>query len=128
MPFTVQQLIEEHQKIITVSPGLSAKQALELMIQHDFSQLPVIDDNNTLLGIVTSDSILRALNHFGVPLTDLRVAHAIAKVKRYSPDDDLFDLLDALKDTYAVLIVQNDGALKSIVTSYDTTEYFRRRA
>jgi CBS domain-containing protein len=128
MSFTVQQLIEEHQKIIAASPDLSAKQALELMIQHDFSQLPVIGDNNVILGIVTSDSILRALNNFGVPLTDLRVSHAIAKVKQYSPDDDLFDLLDTLKDTYAVLIVQNDGTLKSIVTSYDTTEYFRRRA
>jgi predicted transcriptional regulator len=128
MPFTAQQLIEDHQKIITASPDLSAKQALELMIQHDFSQLPVIDENNILLGIVTSDSILRALNHFGVPLADLKVSHAIAKAKRYTPDDDLFDLLDALKDTYAVLIVQNDDTLKSIVTSYDTTEYFRRRA
>lgn len=128
MPFTVQQLIEDHQKIIKTKPDSPAKEALELMIQYDFSQLPVLDDNNMLLGIVTSDSILRALNHFGVPLTDLRVSHAIAKVKQYSPDDDLFDLLDALKDTYAVLIVQNDGTLKSIVTSYDTTEYFRRRA
>jgi CBS domain-containing protein len=62
MPFTVQQLIEDHQNIITASPEQSAKQAFELMIQHDFSQLPVVDNNNTLLGIVTTDSILRALN------------------------------------------------------------------
>lgn len=128
MPFTVQQLIEDHQKVITASPDLSAKQALKLMIQHDFSQLPVVDANNSILGIVTSNSILRALNNFEIPLADLRVLHAIAKVKRYKPDDDLFDLLDALKDTYAVLIVQNDGTLKGVITSYDTTEYFRRHA
>lgn len=40
----------------------------------------------------------------------------------------LFDLLDDLKRTYAVLITNADGTLTGIVTSYGTTEYFRRRA
>jgi len=128
MPFTVQQLIEGHREPINVVPDYTAQQALELMIEHDFSQLPVVDENNKPLGIVTGDSILRALNNFGVSLTELQVSHAIVKVDQYSPDEDLFDLLDDLKNTYAVLIVHNDGTLKSIVTSYDTTEYFRRRA
>lgn len=128
MPFTVQQLIEEHQEPIRVSPNATAQQAFELMVEHDFSQLPVIDENNKPLGIVTGDSILRALNNFGVSLTELQVSHAIVKVRQYRPDDDLFDLLEDLKNTYAVLIVRNDGMLESIVTSYDTTEYFRRRA
>lgn len=59
---------------------------------------------------------------------ELRVSHAIAKVDTYSPDGGLFDLLDDLKNTYAVLIVNAEGTLIGIVTSYDTTEYFRRRA
>lgn len=128
MPFTVQQLIEDQQEIIKASPELPAKEALELMLHHDFSQLPVIDENNKLLGIVTSDSILHALNNFGVQLSDLHVSHAIAKARQYAPEDDLFVLLEGLKDVYAVLIVHNDGTLKSIVTSYDTTEFFRKRA
>jgi CBS domain-containing protein len=33
----------------------------------------------------------------------------------------------SLKNTYAVLIVNAEGSLIGIVTSYDTTEYFRRR-
>ncbi len=128
MPFTVQQLIESHQEPITVVPQDTAQKALALMIEHDYSQLPVIDTNKKPLGIVTSDSILRALNNFGVPLTELHVSHAIVKVDQYSPDEDLFDLLDDLKSTYAVLITNAEGTLIGIVTSYDTTEYFRRRA
>ena len=128
MPFTVQQLIQGHQEPVTVSLQDKAQKALELMIENDFSQLPVIDENEKPLGIVTSDSILRALNNFGVSLPELQVSHAIVKVDRYSPDEDLFDLLDDLKNSYTVLIVNNDGTLNGIVTSYDTTEYFRRRA
>lgn len=128
MPFTVQQLIEGHKEPITMLPQDKAQKALALMIEHDFSQLPVIDEKKKPLGIVTSDSILRALNNFGIPLSELQVSHAIVKVDQYSPDEDLFDLLDDLKNTYAVLIANAEGTLIGIVTSYDTTEYFRRRA
>src|SRR5258708_1171250 len=128
MPFTVQQLIEGHQEPITASPQDSIQKALALMTEHDFSQLPVVDEIKKPLGIVTSDSILHALSNFGVSLAELRVSHAIMKVDTYSPGEDLFDLLDDLKNTYAVLIVNAEGTLIGIVTSYDTTDYFRRRA
>lgn len=129
MPFTVQQLIEGRQEPVTVSPQDTVKKALELMIEHDFSQLPVVDESRKPIGIVTSDSILRALNNFGLPLAGLRVSHAMVKIHRkYSPDEDLFDLLDDLKNAYAVLIIDAEESLIGVVTSYDTTEYFRRRA
>lgn len=80
MPFTVQQLIESYQEPVTVSPGDPAQKALALMVEHDFSQLPVVDENNKPLGIVSGDSIIRALNNFGIPLAELHVSHAIVKV------------------------------------------------
>jgi CBS domain-containing protein len=128
MPFTVQQLIEGRPKPITVSPQDTIQRALALMTEHDFSQLPVVDEKEKPLGMVTGDSILQALMNFGVSLAELRVSHAILKVDTYSPDEDLFDLLDDLKNTYGVLIIDAEGTLIGIVTSYDTTEYFRRRA
>jgi CBS domain-containing protein len=97
MPFTVQQLIEGHQEPVTVSPKDTVKKALKLMIEHDFSQLPVVDEDKKPLGIITSDSIIRALNNFGIPLPELQVSHTLVKVDQYSPDEDLFDLLDDLK-------------------------------
>lgn len=80
MPFTVQQLIESYQEPVTVSPRDPAQKALALMVEHDFSQLPVVDENNKPLGIVSGDSIIRALNNFGIPLAELHVSHAIVKV------------------------------------------------
>jgi hypothetical protein len=98
------------------------------MIEHDFSQLPVVDESDRPLGMITYGSMLRALSNFGSKLEDLRVSNAIAKADRYRPEDDLFDVLDRLKETNAVLIVDGEERLIGIVTSYDSTEYFRRRA
>src|SRR5579859_84205 len=128
MPFKVQQLIGDRQKPLTVAPDDPAQTALEQMIEYDYSQLPIVTADNKPLGMITSDSILRALNHFGITLAKLRVSHATVKTPAYRAEDDLFDLLDALRDRYAVLITDSEGCLTGIVTDYDTTDYFRRLA
>ena len=128
MPYPVENLIEGRGKPTTVRPSDSAQEALALMIEHDFSQLPVVDDANKPLGMITYESILRALSNFGAKLEDLRVSNAIVGAHTYRPEDDLFDVLDRLKETNAVLIVDGEDRLSGIVTSYDSTEYFRRRA
>ena len=112
MPYLVQNLIEGQGEPTTVHPDDSAQKALALMIEHGFSQLPVIDEAKRPLGMVTHESILRALSNFGVKLEDLRVSNAIVRAQTYRPEDDLFDLLDRLKETNAVLIV--DGVDKLI--------------
>ena len=127
MPFTVQQLILDHQRPQTVFAADPLPRALELMAEYEYSQLPVVDGNDRPLGLVTSDSILRALNHFTVTPSDLRVADAMIRAVTKRNDEDLFDLLDDLRDTYAILIVDGEGLLVGIVTNYDTTDYFRRR-
>jgi hypothetical protein len=128
MPYPVVNLIEGRSEPISVRPADSAQRALSLMIEYDFSQLPVIDEAKKPLGMITYDSILRALSNFGVRLEQLRVSNAVVRAQTYRPEDDLFDLLDRLKETNAVLIVDGEEKLIGIVTSYDSTEYFRRRA
>ena len=81
MPYPVQHLLGEHPKPVYVLPGDPIQKALSLMIEHDYSQLPVVDnyDERKPIGLITSDSIVRVLNHFGVPIDKLRVSDAIAK-------------------------------------------------
>lgn len=131
MTYPVQYLIEGHGEPICASPNDQAQKALNLMIEHDFSQLPVIDVEKRPVGLVTHQSILRAHASFGLPVDQFLVADAIVKIAKsdiYNPEDDLFELLDRLRDTSAVLIVDREGKLIGIVTSYDAMEYFRRRA
>jgi CBS domain-containing protein len=127
MPFTVQDLIVDRPEPVTVSRDESAQTALRLMIEFDYSQLPVIDREGRAEGMITGDSIIRALNHFDLTIKEMRVFHAMTDVESYGPEEDLFGLLDDLKNVYAVVVVDNDKRVIGIVTSYDTTEYFRRR-
>lgn len=128
MSLTVEQLILENQKLVTVVEDESVQCALSLMIEHDFSQLPVTDSNQKVKGMVTSDSILRAVNHLKIIPEKINVSHATTKVKLYRKEDDLSDLLKGLQDISAAPIIDNEGRLTNIVTSYDTAEYYRKRA
>jgi len=127
MPFTVQDLIVDRPEPVTVSRDESTQTALRLMIEFDYSQLPVIDREGRAEGMITSDSIIRALSHFDLTIKEMRVFHAMTEVLTYGPEEDLFGLLDDLKNVYAVAVVDNNQRVIGIVTSYDTTEYFRQR-
>ena len=60
MPYSVERLIENQGSVVVVRKEDAIAAALDLMIERDFSQLPVVDENQTLLGMVTYESILRA--------------------------------------------------------------------
>ncbi len=130
MPY-VQNLIEDRGEPVTVYPYDSLGKAWSLMTEREFSQLPVIDEAKRPIGLVTHASILSAMVNFGVHMEDLKVNDAtvrVAKGQLFTPDDDLSELLNTLRDANAVLIVDGEGKLTGIVTSYDSNEYFRRRA
>lgn len=127
MPFTVKDLISGRPEPITTSRNVPVQDALRIMIDGDFSQLPVVDSDGTAHGMITSDSITRALSHFDLTIKQMRVFHAMTEVPMYDLEDELLGLLDDLKNSYAVLAVDKKKRLIGIITSYDTTEYFRRR-
>lgn len=138
MPYQVQQIIEGKGTPVCVTKDEPVSKALSLMIEHDFSQLPVISKQTNLAnmevdvpeGMITYDGILRGVRNFKARIEDLKVRDVVVNAPVYSAEDDLFDILDRMKDTNAVLVVENFGAgpdLVGIVTSYDTAEYFRKR-
>lgn len=52
------------QPVISVSPECTLSEAAHLLVRHRISGLPVVDESNKLLGIITEADFLRAL---GVP-------------------------------------------------------------
>jgi CBS domain-containing protein len=46
-------------EVVTVGPETSAKYAGELMAEHGFAALPVVDDDGRLVGIVAEGDVLR---------------------------------------------------------------------
>lgn len=136
MPYQVQQIIKGKGTPIFVSKDDTVSKALSIMIENEFSQLPVVvkqvesgfPDVDFPEGMITHEGILRGIRNFKARIDDLKVRDVMVTAPVYSVEDDLFDILDRLKDTNAVLITENIGFgpdLVGIVTSYDTAEYFR---
>ncbi|MGB3669039.1 MAG: DUF4268 domain-containing protein [Phormidesmis sp.] len=129
MPSIIETLALENQTLVTVTENDSAQHALSRMIEHDFSQLPVVDEAQKLKGMITSDSILRAVSYFKVTLEKLKVSHSIiVKATAHLDEEDLPELLRGLRDASAIPIVDRDRKVIAIVTHYDTAKYFRHRA
>ena len=128
MPFSADDLIQGREQPVTIQANASVRGALEIMIENDFSQLPIVDDHRFPQGIVSSNSILRGIVNFRKSLDRLQVSHVSETAPEYNLDHTIFDLLKGLSDTGAVLIVDAERHLVGIVTDWDTTTYFRRRA
>ncbi len=128
MALVIGDLLEGRDRPLSVRPTDRLSAAIEQMRRHDFTQLPVTNEDDRLVGLVTSDSILSALEAFGLPAAKLTVADAMRKPKSFDPDADVGELLNALRDDYAALVIDNEGRLKGIITGFDASEYFRRRS
>ena len=128
MPFLVKHLIEGKPDPVTAAQDWGVARALAIMIEHDFSQLPVVDAELHPFGMVTYESILRGMRNFKVTINELCVRDVLVPAPAFNLEDDLFDMLAQLKLTNAVLIVDPGYELYGIVTSYDLTEYFQNRA
>lgn len=115
---------------VTVGPATTLDIALELMLEHDYSQLPVVDSENRPIGLLTQGDILRAIRLTNAPpkhltaLGTMSEAHyLIARV------DDMVDhLIDHFERVAALLVVDESKVLVGIVTPYDTTTFLRKRS
>jgi CBS domain-containing membrane protein len=53
---------------VTVTPGMSALQAMDLMLEYGFRSLPVVGSDGHLIGILTETDLVRASRaHLGEP-------------------------------------------------------------
>jgi CBS domain-containing protein len=130
MPFTIEELLPKDQRLRTVFLHDSVQQAINLMHQHDYNQLPVVDqDGKTSLDqVVTFVSILQAVRSFNAKPESLHVRDVAHPVTTYPADADLLATLDDIQRENFALIVDDNNNLIGIVTTADTTVFFREYA
>src|SRR5258706_14840809 len=113
MSYTIQQLFNDRENSIPptgIEQHASVQEALNIMLKKQYSQLPIVDKDNRLVGehttyMVTNESILHALSNLNVAPKVLRVSDALVRIRPYRLEDQLSDLLKDLRDTYAVPIM-----------------------
>lgn len=122
--------------VITVHPWTSAKEAAELLSLHGFTALPVVDDDDRLIGIVTEADLIRgripadpryvhepARTTAGTTIGDLMTTPATAM----GTGTDVADLCQALVDARIRAMPIVDGAaVVGIVTRGDIVRVLAR--
>jgi len=107
-----------HSKIVSIKPTDSFRKAIELMKGKSFSQLPVIDENNAVLGTIyqrqLADIVFDGKNPSQIKVLDI-MEPALPQIDKNTP---LSKVKSFLQSWPAVLITEKQKVI-GIVTSYD---------
>jgi CBS domain-containing protein len=118
------------QTVITVPPTEDVVFAFEKLMKHKISSLPVVDDNEKLVGIVTATDLGHNLildkYELGTTVGEVMVdqviyvspeddlATAVGKMHEYGSDEGIINQLIVLDDHELVGIVSDGDIIRSI--------------
>lgn len=113
-------LAKKGNKLVTVAPEQSVKEAIVLFAEHNIGAVVVLDDAGTLIGIVSERDVVRQLNHrddlLGQPVKALMTAKVITCV----PQDDLMSVANVMTERrFRHLPVVEHGKLLGIISIGD---------
>ena len=124
-------------KVVTVRPETSVIEARDLMTQHRIRHLPVVEDDDFLVGIVTDRDVRSILpaafyaksdTHMEVgDFSGLKVAEAMTSNPRtVSPEDTIEDVLLQIQSLRvgALPVVDRQGRLQGLISVRDLLRAF----
>lgn len=123
MALTVGEVVRGHQ-ITTVRQDTLVRDAVTMMIDNDFSQLPVVDEQGRCIGLLTERKLTTAIMMgVGCHVVDAPVRQWMEQsVKIVNPNYSIYKAAQALTDTYAI-VVGVDSRPIGIVTDYDIAAF-----
>jgi CBS domain-containing protein len=109
-------------EVVTVRPDSAIMQAVRLMLKHDISGMPVVDDRGRLVGMLTErDCIRKAVEAGYLDEPGGSVAEFMsADVQTVGPDDPLMDVAQRFIDSpFRRFPVVEHGKLLGIIGRRD---------
>lgn len=117
--------------VITISQDEDIYEAMRMMALNNVTGLPVIDDDGTLLGIITEKDILVLLCN---SLEDAGMDRAVGTVGQFmtrrvicfGPQDSLADIAECLStNDFRRVPILDHGKLAGIISRKDVIRYIR---
>ena len=112
--------------IVAVRKKTDIFEAVDLMVEHNITGLPVVDDDSALAGIVSEKDVLKLLyNKVG----ELRkVEDFMTKdVKAFEQEDNLAEIVDCLiKNRFRRVPILHEGKLAGIISRKDVISFIFR--
>ncbi len=108
------------EKPVSISKETSVSEAAKIMLQKGISGLPVVDDRNRLVGIVTKADLVAyfALHHKGRYLVRDFMTKKVIVVSPLTPVSKIVSIMEE-KGIHRVLVTDERGNLAGIVTASD---------
>ncbi len=115
-------------KLITVQQDASIDDAIQLLVANKISGLPVVDEQQALVGVLTQKDVLRLLTeHVSGEIGNVKVRDLMtSEVVSFSPDDSLIAICDTLlnKNFRRLPLVEN-GKLVGLIGRGDLIRYIQ---
>jgi len=118
--------------VVTVREDQTLKEAMETMVKYGFRRVPVVTEDGVVTGILTAVDVVRGFGThkllertvsgdirevLSTPVTDLMVTDLATAHE----DEELSSVVNTMlsRNVSSVLVVDNDGVLKGIITERD---------
>lgn len=128
MLYSLEQVLAGRKTPITVRRDAPVIDALDLMMAYRVGQLPVVDDQKRLVGIISQQSLLGDYFLTGgkISLLDLAVSDCMEPAQTLPINDDLLHAVDRLRQrgTYAIVVTREEQPA-GILTGKDMSVFFR---
>jgi predicted transcriptional regulator len=101
-----------------VTPNVTLREAIEVMMSDGISQMPVIESGR-ILGSITESSVVKIILSKGLDASEMRVRDCMEEpFPAISPDERLESISRMLLNNQALLVVEN-GEMVGIITKHD---------
>ncbi|MCU0665622.1 MAG: CBS domain-containing protein [Candidatus Omnitrophica bacterium] len=106
--------------IVTVKKDTNIYDAMNMMLEHKISGLPVVDDNMRLEGIISEKDILKILVDGQVTDTQKVADYMRSEVVSFCPQDSVVQVCEFLiQNPFRRVPILKDGILVGIVARRD---------
>ncbi|MCI0486776.1 MAG: CBS domain-containing protein [Blastocatellia bacterium] len=112
------------QSTIFCRPETNLAEVAKAMLENDCGVLPVTDNSEKVLGVITDRDICIAVGTRSQPASDIRVDEVIqvqSDVQCCSPDDDVKDALDLMQQRQVrrIPVIEGNQKLQGILSIND---------
>ena len=120
--FRISRLPSANEGVVSVVPDASLKQVITVMLANDYSQLPVMQNERDVKGMVSWTTIGKRLALGGKPATARGCMEAHHEVSHTS---SLFAVIGTIVENEYVLVRGAEASITGIVTTADLSMQFR---
>jgi len=107
----------------TILPTVSCKKAVEIMETNGYDQLPVVDSDDHIKGVVTNGNLLSKLSSGRVKANDPVSKGMFQKFHRVTMLTSLVMLAEIFDNEFFALVANDEGKIVSITTRIDLLNF-----